>query len=744
MSTVFPSSMPYDDVTIIDQSGYVEETVAEAPFIPDGPVAFVPFISPRGYGEDNKLQYMSASKLAKFGTPNLKKYGLSLYIAKQVAAAGGTVLGMRVTTDEYAHANFCISAELSKTMKVKYESRYNSINGEITLHPKFMSSKGTEIVSDDIMIKDPSDISTLYTKDKNNENEIIVDAKEYTVNINGVTTDITPTFKISMETDKMESVVLTDGDKVTYTIITGNALTVKYVKTSVTDASSVDSINGELLKGYDELIKTVIDTNGNVIWNGESTITIPLFYVAAKGAGAFGNGFKGRITVDQAMNSYANTTGGNGFFYKFIDSDNNTKLDNAITFTFNDDYVYQNESMSIEEAFNKYTENVVMSKVFKSELDTTYDDFAAIVEKYCCDKGNTAHTVKDINKVDILFGSNMSPDIYYVDTTFKDSSNPENNAVNLSLETGIAFENGAEETKLFKFDSDPYAQALANAFNGDIKNSNIDLIYDHVRFPFQFVFCPSADPAVMEAVHNLVTLNRKITSAYYFVCGQNGTVVPATYSDARTAKTVIPANAYKEFVVSEWARITDPYTNKKTFMPSVYFNAFSIINHWNKRKGKPLAGRLNAIWTGFDVGTVKPASSNTSEYVLNHNVGLNTMIEDGLGNAELYEQISAQTTTSSLSEMNNVQVLHEMVKIALKLAKENRWSDLGDEDITTYQRLTETAISDSLGGCYERMEVIATRESSNGAGRNRILCKVNVKFKDLFKGVSYEFYILAQ
>ena len=194
----------------------------------------------------------------------------------------------------------------------------------------------------------------------------------------------------------------------------------------------------------------------------------------------------------------------------------------------------------------------------------------------------------------------------------------------------------------------------------------------------------------------------------------------------------------------EWARITDTYTGKKTFMPSVYFNAYSIINHWNKRKGRPLAGRLNATWTGFDVGTVTPSSSNVQEYINNHNVGLNTMIEDGLGNAELYEQITAQPTTSSLSEVNNMQVLHEMVKIALRLAKENRWSDLGEEDIASYKSLTETAISDKLKGCYERMDVVATRESSNGAGRNRILCRINVKFKDMFKGVSYEFYILAQ
>ena len=711
MNTVFPSSMPYDDVTIIDQSGYVEETVVETPFIPDGPVAFVPFISPRGYGEDNKLQYMTSSKLAKYGNPNLKKYGLSLYLAKQVAAAGGTVLGMRVTSDAYNHANFCISAEVSKATTVKYESRFNSINGETTLHPVFMLN-GTEYIFEDIVISNPSDVTTLTTKN----GVSIASGSTQSVKIDGTIENV----KVTITTGDAPSVtvgVLNDNDEVgnTYTIVTGNPLTVKYMRSNISGASSLDDIKKALTKDY----------RGVKEWDGSTTITIPLFYVSAKGAGKYGNAFKARFTVDNSMNSYAKASSNDsGFFYKFIDSDNNAKLDNNITFTFNDDYTYQNESMCIDEVFAKYTENVVMGKA------DSFNDFIKIVEENCCDVTNAAHTVKDVNKVDILFGSNMDPTVYYVDNT---------NGINLSVSTGIAFTGGAEEEAEFKFDSDPYAPALAKAFNGEVT----DLIYDQVRFPYQFIFCPSADPEVVSAVSNLVKVNRKITSAYYFVCGQNGTVVPATYSDARAAKP-LDVNSYKEMIVCEWARITDPYTNRKTFMPSVYFNAFSIINHWNNRKGKPLAGRLNATWTGFDVGTVTPASSNAGEYVLNHNAGINTMIEDGIGNAELYEQITAQPTTSSLSEVNNMQILHEMVKIALKLAKESRWSDLGDEDISTYQRATETAISNSLKGCYELMEVVATRESSNGAGRNRILCKVNVKFKDLFKGVSYEFYILAQ
>ena len=730
MSTVFPSSMPYDNVGIIDQTGYIEETVVEAPFIPEGPVAFVPFISPRGYGEDNKLQYMSASRLAKYGNPNLKKYGLSLYLAKQVMAAGGTVLGMRVTTDKYAHANICVYANVKKTKIVKYETVVN--NAESINCPVFDLYEDQTLISNkyfnEITITDPTDVSTMTINGSMIENDTrgTVKIGEDTVDIQFIVTKDTKTNTITgISFDVLEEEMGTDGKTPTgnyvpngsrYKLEIYDTINIKYTKDSFEGKKSLKEIRSSLIENYKK-----IDSVST--WDGTEKI-IPLFYIASKGAGSYGNGFKIRITVDEAMKAYNDMVGGKGFVYKFIDSDNNVKLDNPISFTFNDDYIYKDESMSVEEVFAKYTENVIMEKA------SSFDDLLTIINYYCCDSSNSKNLGKDIEEIDILFGSNVDD---------KTILNIDRTELMLDNAIGIPLTNGAEETANFDFHNDIYATALVDAYKGDVT----DLIFDHVRYPFQFVFCPSANENVVNAVHELVTQNRKITSAYYFVLGSNGTIVPETYEDAILNKPK-GVNSYKEMIVPEWARITDTYTGKKTFMPSVYFNAYSIINHWINRKGKPLAGRLNATWSGFDIGTVKPASSNVDKYIANHNAYLNTMIEDGIGNAELYEQITAQTTTSSLSEVNNMQVLHEMVKIALKLAKENRWSDLGEEDINSYKMYTESTISDKLKGCYEHMEVIATRESSNGAGRNRMLCKINVKFKDMFKGVSYEFYILAQ
>ena len=755
MSSIFPSSMPYDDLKIIDQSSYTEETPVETPYIPDGPIAFIPFISPRGYGEDNKLMYMTGSRLAKYGSPNLKKYGLSLYLANRFVSGGGTVLGMRVTTDNYAHANFIISASLTKQTQCRIETR--STRNSNKYYPVFYRDleNGEKEYSPftNIVIGDPNsttsvdvnDLNNIGYIDKNNTFTYLKDISSTNIAATGETAryaieiDLNGVkFHVKFNNGDYESDSSIDNSDVDITDISlkssdteyklqiDDALTVKYIKNYAkknddnNEAKSLESIANFAKNGYRKIAS----------WNGTDTIEIPLFFVSSKGAGEYGNAFRARIIPDNSMNSYINTTNGDAFAYKFIDAENGSQLDNNITFTFNDEYLYQNESMGIEDVFERYSNNVVMVK-----LDS-FDDFTNIVNTHLQNKnyysGDNAN--KTINNVDILFGTNVYNDIYYVNMV-PDSSI---GSVNLSSDIGIAFEGGAEETDTFSFGNDIYAKALVKAYKGDID----DLIYDEVRFPFQYLFCPSVDSSVVAAVKDLVQ-NRHITRASFFVKGST-TDVPPTYEDAREQLTgELKLDNWKCDVTSEWARVTDPYMGRKVYMPSVYFTAYTYPRHWINRKGRPLAGRQNAIWTGFDVGTVTPRSSSTDEYIDNHKAGLNTMCEDGLGNAVLYEQITSQTTQSRLSEINNAQVLCEMAKIALKLASDNRWSDLGDDEISQFQTTVESAIAGALPNCYDRMEVSAVRESANGAGRNRILCRINVLFKDMLKGVSYEFYILA-
>ena len=147
---VYPSSMPYDEVNIVDNSVYEDIIVDVNAGIPTGPIAFIPFISPRGYGEDNKLVYMDATRLSRYGTPNLNKYGLSLYLAARFIQGGGTVLGMRVVPayDETkstgaTYANACVYALVSAS-KITYGVKALT-SGNVAADFKTASAEDLEI-----------------------------------------------------------------------------------------------------------------------------------------------------------------------------------------------------------------------------------------------------------------------------------------------------------------------------------------------------------------------------------------------------------------------------------------------------------------------------------------------------------------------------------------------------------------------------------------------------------------------
>lgn len=724
MALVFPNSMPYDEVNIIDQSNYTDTTnVVDAPFIPTGPCLYAPFISPKGFGKDNTLQYISAAKLPKYGNPNLKKYGLSLYLARRFVEAGGTLLGMRVTTDEMHHANAVIVANLSSIETVEYEARVNNATGLTTYHPVFTSSNGGEkVVFEEIFMTNPNnpDTVSMYSSAEDGSEivkTLLTEAQtgaSITIKVNGTVTDMTYSVTLKDSTNPTTMTITNNG--VTYTLKV-NALMNKVTY-------STEAITGDIAATLDGVI------NEAESLYADNNAKFPIAVVVANGAGAYGNAYKFRIVPDVATNSVISATNDNAFTYKFIDAEGQNALDSAFTFAFNDEYMYNNESMCIDEVFENYSQSITMRKL------SGYDDL--------CDalKESENKPITNTDMLDILFGTNSNE--YIVDTI-------STGTVDLSKNIGINLTGGTDPSATFSYSNDPFAEVLAKAYNGEID----DMIYDQVRYPYQFLFCPSVDERVTDAVHNLATVNRKGTRVSYFVTGSTSDV-PSTYEDARIKRLELPDDTWKEDTFVEWARQTDPYTGRKTYFPSVYWNAYAFPRHWINLKGKPLAGPSHAVWTGFDVGTVTPRTGQPAQYIANHNARINTMIEDGVGRAVMYEQITSQkpiTTNyptpntvkapSALSEINNAQILVDMVRIALRVASNNRWSDLGDDEVGEYKKRVEEYISAELGSCYETMEVIAVRASANGAGANRVYCKINVKFKNILKGVSYDFYILA-
>lgn len=715
---LYPTSMPYDDLSFIDQSQYTETTPVEAiDTIPSGPIAFIPFVSPRGYGEDNKLMYMDSTLLAKYGKPNLKKYGLSLYLAKRFVEGGGTVLGMRMmpASADYAHCNVYAKVEESVTIPTVEElaGRYPN---QKTIRKVLWSLDKTF----DCFLYDNGKIVDA------NKNEI----KYVTINDTTVTGVDGAVYNIESDTYAVvEKVQSENSDRNTYNLYIvdrdfseGNTLRSNIPNYTVSE-SSLKLVSYQGIAEDKDLAEN----------------EYKVFTVRAQAKGEFAKSFQFKLTADTTQNAVDPTH----FFYKFSSSENGGKLDGDMTFTFDDDYVYGDDCLGVADVFEKYAKNITMEKF----IDGGEHDFDAFLKAILIDVD--ADPVTDPYKYDILFGSNTDSFFSVVDGEdgFILSNYRQLGGSNLNGEVDGY---NVDEVNFTQFGkdtfSDPFASLFVEVYGADVSTDNgiyTDLIYDEVRYPFQYIFIPSYDDAVISAALDLID-NRHITRGYFTYPMFN------TYKEARNWASEhlgdSKAKTWKTSDYCEYWQIKDPYTKKNTMMPSTYFNAYHMPYHWMHSKGAPYAGTRNFNWSGGKVGTMVPCSVNPNEYIENHNIGLNTMLEDGLGYASGYEQITSQqraNITSQLSENNNATILAEMARIALKMSSDARWTTLSDTEISTFITNVEESIKLELGSTYKQLTVEGERESVNGAGRNRIHCRFYVNFNDILKGVTYEFYILA-
>jgi hypothetical protein len=192
---------------------------------------------------------------------------------------------------------------------------------------------------------------------------------------------------------------------------------------------------------------------------------------------------------------------------------------------------------------------------------------------------------------------------------------------------------------------------------------------------------------------------------------------------------------------TESALVRDPYTGKKTMFPASYFNAYAMAVHCaNNGFGIPFAGKYYT-WTGFIPGTMTPQTSSLDVLKSEFQNRVNQMFEDGTGIAKPYEQLTTQSLYSQLSELNNVHILKYMIRIALVEAEATRWDFSNTTEISNYQKSVTDAISLDLAGLYDTVTVTCSQESANGAGASRILAQINVTFKNILKGITYQFFI---
>jgi hypothetical protein len=623
-----PEFMPFDTAKVIDQSAYVPPT--EEVLQPNDPIAYIPFISPRGIGKDEQLVYISTENQEDYGTPHIDKWGLSLYLVRQYIKGGGTVLGQRLKAPDATLANMGVIA--------KYK---------IIPDKPLLDDEGRPLY------KTPDGVYT--TEPEGNE---------------AIERDV---FLVKLET-------------------------VSFAGTKATD-------EGKLKTELETYYSDTVDADG---WK-----TVPLFMIYSLAAGEFANNIRVRFSFETSMEPDIDTNR----FYRLEVSENGKTLGSPMTITFDRDYLFNGISMFPDEVAALYSKNVGI---------IVSDYFNKFMNLVALNGLDTVTNETSANQIDILFGLTKSGAFHY-------KYELDQQSVSLSNPYGLALQGGSDGSFAVTEANreEAISQAFVRAFTGQIT----DFIYDDVRCPFIHVFNPTFDDAVYDAIDDLVS--KRLTTF-----APLGTKIVNSYTEAQNLRsTKLKMNKFKESLICESAMIFDEYTGKRVRMPSVYFDAYSYAYHCANGISFPFAGNFFK-WTGFINGTLQPQSTNSEIMKRNHTLRMNQMVDNGDGTASPVQQITTQQQITQLSEINNVHILLMMIRISLDIARTRRWAFIDSEAIESYRRTLKDNIDRALPGSYERLDIVIFQEAANGPGKNRLKAKLTVAFKNMLKGVDYEFYIV--
>lgn len=730
----WPTSMPYDTMTIYDQTEYVESTSAvDTTTVPSDPIAFIPFVSPKGYGKDEELVFLNSSSITKYGNPDINKYGLSLYLAKQWIEGNGNVLGMRLKAKDATYAHIGIYADIKLIKDFEFKTEVNKDN-KVIYKPYFKP------VSGDGDVTTIGDIQYVYgytdEDEVVHETDLLLNGK--VTDSNGVQTEVSKKYTVIKNYDnvtgKFALATVEDPTTAVYVMIENETIQSKigtkyYDTTEKINDLPIASSKDTLAEKFAEFVSSENAVNINTL-TGETleltpnvTYTVPLWMWYSLASGS--NDVFITLEYDTAMENVAETLGYSNRFYKMTTYDGNTEIEPKVSFGLSD-FIYSNQSMYIEDVAIDYLNNIGYIPV---GIEKMYE----ILDKYVVKDTNVANQ-KSLYGIDFLFGGDK--DGYgYSNYRLIENSVDLRNRTNFG---GGSLGSFADKDKTKR--ENALAEAFVNAYEGKVT----DMIFDEIRYPFGFVLQPCAATSVCKAIASLCDA-RESTNAIMYVAPTNKDYSDL-YEESRSAKnSTYNDDLYDTSKLAWWSEtaiIRDPYTHKRIRMPSVYFNAKAIPRLLTVHGyGTPLAGS-KFYWDGFVVNTLLPKSSNPQEYIENHKVYINTMVEDGKGIANAVEQITSQHRTSQLSEISNSITLRKMCNIALNVAKNKRWSNLGDEEIGSYKSEVEAGITNILGKAYSTLSVTAERETVNGAGRNRVHCKITVSFKALLKGVTYDIYVI--
>lgn len=480
--------------------------------------------------------------------------------------------------------------------------------------------------------------------------------------------------------------------------VTSGIYEVKYVVQTINDSTDLD----DLVVNAEALYSTTADVDGYQ--------TYPIAVLGLNWSGTKGNNYTFRLLPDKSLEKSISQRG-----YQLEIRASATSSASTVSFSTSDDAMLDGVSVYA----NDYVEDQLPSVYFKM-LDS-FVAFQTAIADYLPD-GETYP--------DIFFGAQKSTYVSYPKFTIVDSS------VDFTAVGGIALAGGSDGD-FAQSNASRVANMMTRLAESFSELPSLLLVNEY-KYPVDFVFDFGAPQEVKDAIIGFVG-RRQTTSAVIDTGSLSG------YTSILNARKTgdLTYSDMNVIIDGGTAQVRDSFTNKKLTFPLTFFEAYALPNHIiNVGSQYPTAGAKYSFDNMLE-GSYQPQfyDENSDEVEAFVDNRINFVMEDD-SQYSMFHQSTSLKTESALVERNNVFLLHQLIRIGLKTAKANRWNFAEDEDIERYQSMLIQNIGLQLDGKLGEFSLKAARESTIGAGRNRVLVTGTVRFKYLNKGTTFQFTVV--
>lgn len=446
---------------------------------------------------------------------------------------------------------------------------------------------------------------------------------------------------------------------------TGEETTVELGNTPIMIKKAKVKIFGESFTDLDDLDRDVEHLIRGKYVSTPGDYTIPLYLLACKGRGKYGNSYRFRITPnykkdrDREVNRH--------YMFELLNvSEGLKRVEVPLAVSTNPD------AKSLENK-SEYISDVISRNIYPIQLyviDEYYETITSILHPIIAQADGSINQ----SDIDFLFFTNKKEIPY-------DNIEVDPESLNLSAYEGYGLQAGSDgnfDRSVPERFQNIYAK-IVKGFEGKID----DAVLDNKRVPA--LVCLDANfPLEVKNAMEVWKASRKADLTNILDCG-----VSYTLLDLKQIRySEITSDDWSTLITCHHMKVNDKYTGKEIEVTEPYIYSVMLPRHI-KANGmiQPMAGSDYPINDIIVKDSVRPKISKPEDKTEFYEMQLN-YIEEEFDKVNIATHITSQSKTTSLSYLNNVLMLQEIKRTIVKLAPSLRYKpNESDEDIAYFNRI---------------------------------------------------------